>query len=255
MINGPSLYAFSSPDEEPFIPYIEYINLVSNLLREQNIPAINLTDTDVHHGYIFNPDGTNAYDVLYLFHNEYVTQIEYDNLKKFVANGGTIVFGDANVLYAEVAYNENDNSITLVSGHNWNFDNKTTAWPGPAERWLDESREWMGSNFLDIPENVPLPFKNNPFNYTHAEEAYVANPNAKILIDYGLYNIPRMSGEYLGAIVAAYEMNYGKGKVIHTGLWGHTMVENQEFIDYFRNVIIPLSVNSTSYESAIKYFG
>jgi len=254
MINGPSLYVHSSPGEEPFIPYIEYINFVSNLLREQNIPAINLTDIDAHHGYIFNPDGTNAYDALFLFHNEYVTQTEYDNLKKFVANGGTIVFGDANVLYAEVAYNENDNTITLVSGHNWNFDNKTTAWKGPAERWLDESREWVGSNFLDIPENVPLPFKNNPFNYTHFEEAYVANPNAKILIDYGLYNIPRVSGDYLGAIVATYEMDYGKGKVIHLGLWGHTIVENKEFMDYFKNVIIPLSVNITSYESAIKYF-
>ncbi|HKR73825.1 MAG TPA: N,N-dimethylformamidase beta subunit family domain-containing protein [Candidatus Nitrosocosmicus sp.] len=260
MINGPSLFVHSTPDQKPFIPYLDYIMLVSNLLKEQNIPAVNITDFDVHNGIIFNRDGTNAYDVLFLFHNEYVTQTEYDNLKRFVANGGTIVFGDANVLYAEVAYNEKNNTITLVSGHNWNFDNKTTAWVGPAERWPDETREWVGSNFLDIPSNYPLGFANNPFNYTHSEENYVANLNAKILIDYGLYNVPPSSGEYLGAIVATYEMNFGKGKIIHTGIWGHNLVVpgvnyNQAFVDYFKNIIIPLSIDKISYESAAKYFG
>ncbi len=111
-----------------------------------------------------------------------------------------------------------------------------------------------GKQFLRYSGKCSFALKNNPFNYTHAEDAYIANPNAKILIDYGLYNIPRASGDYLGAIVAAYEMNSGKGKVIHTGIWGHTIVTNKEFIDYFKNVIIPLSVNSTSYESAVKYF-
>jgi hypothetical protein len=239
-------------DEEPYIPYINFINLVSDLYKEHNITAFNTTDVDVHQGKIFNIDGTNAYDVLFLFHNEYVTRAEYDNLKKFVFNGGTIVFGDGNVLYAEVSYNEKNNSITLVSGHNWNFDNNSTAYTGPAEKWLDETREWMGSNFLDIPSNYPLRFSNNPFNYTHSEENYVANPNAKILLDYGLDNIPRSSGQYLGAVVATYEMNYGKGKVIHLGVWGHTLVENGEFIDYLNNTIIPLSINSTS-ESTIMY--
>ena len=232
--------------EEPYIPYINFINLASDLYKEHNIIAANLTDVDVHQGKIFNANGTNAYDVLFLFHNEYVTQAEYDNLKKFVFNGGTIVFGDGNVLYAQVAYNENTNSITLVSGHNWNFDNKSTAYKGPAEKWIDETREWVGSNFLDIPSNFPLRFNNNPFNYTHAEENYVANPNAKILIDYKLDNVPRSSGQYLGATVATYEMDYGKGKIIHLGLWGHMLAENKEFIKYLNSTIIPLSINSTS---------
>ena len=94
-------------------------------------------------GKIFNADGTNAYDVLFLFHNEYLTRAEYDNFKKFVTNGVTIVFGDGNALYAEVAYHKNNNTISLVSGHNRNFDQNRTAWKGPAEKWLDETREWM----------------------------------------------------------------------------------------------------------------
>ena len=57
------------------------------------------------------------YDILFLFHNEYLTQNEYTNLKNFVLNGGTIVFTEANALFAEVSYNNASNSITLVNGH------------------------------------------------------------------------------------------------------------------------------------------
>ena len=59
-----------------------------------------------------------------LFHNEYVTQKEYDNLRQFVKNGGTIVFIDANVFYAEVRYDRDNHTITLVKGHYWEFDGK-----------------------------------------------------------------------------------------------------------------------------------
>ncbi|HET6588532.1 MAG TPA: N,N-dimethylformamidase beta subunit family domain-containing protein [Candidatus Nitrosocosmicus sp.] len=241
---GPFVY-YSDLEEEPYIPYINYINLAKDLYRNHGINPVNITDGDVDQGKIFNPDGTNAYDILFLFHNEYVTQAEYDNLKKFVTNGGTIVFGDGNVLYAEVKYHKNNNTISLVRGHNWNFDQNRTAWKGPAERWLDETREWVGSNFLDIPANYPLRFNNNPFNYTHSEENYVANPNAKILIDYGLTGVPRYSGQYLGAIVATYEMDYGKGRIIHMGLWGHMLAQNNEFVNFLNNEIIPLSLNGT----------
>jgi len=207
---------------------------------------VNLTDADVDQGKIFLEDGGNAYDILILLHNEYISQPEHDNLKKFVANGGTIVFTEGNVLYAEVAYHKNNNTISLVSGHNWNFDQNSTAWKGPAEKWVDETREWVGSNFLDIPANFPLRFNNNPFNYTHSEENYAANPNAKILIDYKLDNVPRSSGQYLGAIVATYELDYGKGNVIHLGLWGHMLAQNKVFIDFLNSTIIPLSNNSNS---------
>ena len=59
-----------------------------------------LTDADVDNGTIFkknsntgvsvNSDSSNnAYDLIILGHQEYVTQQEYDNLRHFVANGGT----------------------------------------------------------------------------------------------------------------------------------------------------------------------
>ena len=48
-----------------------------------------LSDINVHQGEIFNTKGdntsNNAYDILILGHQEYVTQQEYSNLKSFVA--------------------------------------------------------------------------------------------------------------------------------------------------------------------------
>ena len=42
-------------------------------------------------GSIFQGDGSNAYDVVILGHQEYVTQKEYDNFKQFVGDGGTMI--------------------------------------------------------------------------------------------------------------------------------------------------------------------
>lgn len=40
----------------------------------------------------------NRYDAHIIGHQEYVTQREYDNLKQIVANGGTLVVLDGNIL-------------------------------------------------------------------------------------------------------------------------------------------------------------
>lgn len=63
-----------------------------------------LSDLGVDKGNIFeNTDDNNPinlYDILVLGHQEYVTQKEYDNLKQFVVNGGTMILLDDNVFYA-----------------------------------------------------------------------------------------------------------------------------------------------------------
>ena len=186
--------------------------------------------------YSINDNKTNAYDILLLFHNEYVTQSEYNNLKQFVKNGGTIVFIDSNVFYAEVRYDRDNHTITLVKGHGWKFDGKAARRSVP-ERWYNETKEWVGGNFLnnDINENVT--FANNPFNYTHFEEQFVNNPKAKIIIDYGIKFPKEFIESYLkkekllpelqrqdipieSLKVATYFLDYGKGKVIMLGLYG-----------------------------------
>jgi hypothetical protein len=239
--NGPFLY-FDDPTYTR-IPYIEYFKLLLQHVKKDSPSVTNITDVDVDSGKIFQTDGKNLYDILFLFHNEYLTQNEYTNLKNFVLNGGTIVFTEANALYAEVSYNNASNSITLVNGHNWQFNGKV-AKGGINERWLNENKEWVGSNFLDIPSNKKVYFANNPFNYTHSEEQYVTNPNAKILINYQAYNLT--DGYPNDTIVATHTMNSGKGKIINLGIWGHTLTKNKAFLDYFDNVIIPLAFGSTN---------
>lgn len=73
-----------------------------------------LTDQDVDTGSIFLSNSSNAYNLLILGHQEYVTQNEYDNLKRFVSAGGTMIILDGNVFYAEVKYDRNTGSSHLL---------------------------------------------------------------------------------------------------------------------------------------------
>ena len=57
-----------------------------------------LSDADVDGGNIFTAKNkSNKYDILIIGHQEYVTQQEYDNLKRFVASGGTMIVLDGNI--------------------------------------------------------------------------------------------------------------------------------------------------------------
>lgn len=53
-------------------------------MTESNYNITILSDADVHEGLIFSSDmkADNAYDILVIFHNEYVTQEEYQNIKQ-----------------------------------------------------------------------------------------------------------------------------------------------------------------------------
>jgi hypothetical protein len=190
-----------------------------------NIETTFLTDTDVHNGLVFDNSHQNIYDVIILGHQEYVTKAEYYNFKKFVENGGILILLNANMLYAEVAYNPIDEEITLVQGHSWAFDGEK-AWPSVSERWKTETSEWVGSNFFECGKGCPIDFKNNPFSYVQREEQNITNPNVNILLDYeaqSKYNVR----------VAAYELEYGKGKVISFGIFGDDIINNKEFLRFF----------------------
>jgi hypothetical protein len=218
-----------------------------------------ITDKEVHEGNIFDSSGNNAYDILFLFHQEYVTQAEYDNLKKFVVqNGGIIVFNDANIFTVEVKYDSTDNTITLVRGHGWAYDDRIgSAWHAESERWLEENEQWVGSNFIEIPANdEDVTFSNNPFNYSHSEEQIVTNPNDEIIFDFGVmedvsYEIDK--DDKIDNIqhfpdfgkVAAYEMMSGKGKVINIGIFAHKLEDNEAFLDFYDEEILPRALDES----------
>ena len=212
------------------------------------IQIADMTDKEVHEGRIFDSAGNNAYDVLFLFHQEYVTQEEYDNLKKFVVqNGGTIVFNTANIFTVEVKYDSADNTVTLVRGHTWAYDG-SSAWRAyPREKWINENQQWVGSNFMLDPASDDVTFSNNPFNYEHSEEQFVTNSNAAIIHDFEVMEetLNELSDEQnrqhfpgLETVVATYEMISGKGKVINLGIFGHTLDDNEAFLEFYDEEIL-----------------
>jgi N,N-dimethylformamidase beta subunit-like, C-terminal len=217
------------------------LSLINNLKLigpDSNITV--LTDADVDNASIFenNAHGivdtsSNRYDVIMLGHQEYVTQKEYDNLKNFVSNGGTMILLDGNVFYAQVRLDSNTDTITLVKGHGWAF-NGESAWKSVSERWAKETSQWVGSNYLCY--TCDITFANDPWEYQHHEEQYITNPSDKILMNYNAsllhYPIPS-----LRPVIATYELNYQKGKVISLGIYSDDIVTNEKFDRYFDGLL------------------
>lgn len=85
-----------------------------------------ITDIDIDK----NPHILDRFDKVILLHNEYVTKTEFDA----ITNHPKVIFLYPNALYAEVSVNYNENTITLIRGHqypeeqiangfDWKFDN------------------------------------------------------------------------------------------------------------------------------------
>lgn len=197
-----------------------------------------LSDVDIDSGLIFNKSNINSniYDVPILGHQEYVTQDEYDNLKQFVSNGGTLILLYSNSLYAEVTYNPVSNSITLAKGHNWEFNNKT-AWKSIIlERWIGETSNWTGSNYAHV---LNVIFDNNPFGYLKHEEQFITNPNVNILLDYNATVPNTMPGQFNDFKIATYEYDYKNGKVIGFGIYPSAdLLNNDRFLTFFDSILL-----------------
>jgi hypothetical protein len=213
------------------------VHLIKDIRTVSNQTQVNiLTDTDVNNGKIFDNHKLNLFNVLILGHQEYVSQKEYDNLKQFVSNGGTMILLDGNVFYAEVKYFGNNNTISLVKGHGWAFNGKT-AWKSIGERWKSQTQNWVGSNYLCY--ICIKTFKNNPFDYLPHEEQYITNPKDVILLNYNPVELP--SAPKSNVAIAMYELNYGKGKVIAFGIYSDDIIQdanfNSVFMKLFKNYL------------------
>ena len=86
----------------------------------------------------------------------------------------------------------------------------------------------------ELTDNIT--FSNNPFNYTHFEENFVNNPKDKILIDYG--GVTPQNNPFFGSTVATYQLDFGKGKVIMTGLYGQNLIDNKSFLEMLDSWIL-----------------
>ncbi len=194
--------------------------------------VVKINDQDIDQGHLFLNNSKNAFDTLILLHEEYLTQRMYNYYKKFVEQGGTIIFMNGNFFYVQVSYDVKNNSITLVKGHGWEFDGKV-ATHSVAERWLNDTEYWVGSNYYIVPPKQQIDFLNNIFRYVPHEENYVNNPNDIIILDYHAY----VSQEKIQKRVATYLLHSGQGKVIVLGLFAQDLIKNEIFIGFFMSLI------------------
>ena len=85
-----------------------------------------VTDLEIHN----NPSILNSFDKVILLHSEYVTKTEFDA----ITNHANVIYLYPNALYAEIVYDEEKKSISLVRGHgypelgikngfDWEFEN------------------------------------------------------------------------------------------------------------------------------------
>ena len=225
---------------------------IKSLLPGSN--TVILTDADVDGGNIFTAKNkSNKYDILIIGHQEYVTQQEYDNLKQFVAGGGTMIVLDGNIFYAEVKYDRNTQTVTLVKGHGWSF-NGMYALKSVAERWKDETSQWVGSNYLCY--RCGITFDNDPFKYKQHEEQYITNHKDRILFNYNALMPKQLklssaqpssslsstttttAAEQGKHIIATYELSYRKGKVIVIGIYSDDIITNSKFDKYFYTLLL-----------------
>ena len=229
-------------DREFFSNFVEH---VKEFVANATVTIIR--DEDVHHGYIFRSDGSNAYDTLFLLHDEYVSDEGYNNYKRFVSNGGTIVFLNGNMFYAQVRYDPKMCTVTLVKGHDWIFDGKAVI-KADHEAYFDDKKEWVGSNFLYGDIAVPVRFLDNPFNYTRFEENYVSNPNVSILYDYAAQFPQELlddNPQAVGSKIATYELSYGKGKVLVMGIYAQNLNGNEKFLKFFDHIVLPRALGQS----------
>jgi hypothetical protein len=221
------------------------LKLVDNLkLINPNSHITILTDADIDNGSLFNNRNNNnnkngndynnnIYNVAILGHQEYVTQQEYDNLKKFVTNGGTMILLDGNVFFAEVKYDPHTKTESLVKGHWWAFNGKS-AWRSIGERWAQETSQWVGSNYLCY--RCVSAFGNDPFEYIPHEEQYISNHNDSILLNYDAVT-GKIKIDNKQPTIATYELNYQKGKVVALGIFSDDVLDNTKFNKFFDNLL------------------
>jgi hypothetical protein len=228
-------------DEDTLKASVVMLKLIDNLkLIDPHSHITILTDADVDNGSLFKDNNNNLYDLAILGHQEYVTQQEYDNLKKFVTNGGTMMLLDGNVFYAEVKYNPHTKTESLVKGHWWAFNGKS-AWRSIGERWPKETSQWVGSNYLCY--RCVSAFGNDLFEYRPHEEQYISNHNDSILLNYDA-EIGKAKIDNNRPMIATYELNYQKGKVVALGIFSDDVIGNATFNKFFDRLLTKYARNT-----------
>ncbi len=91
-------------------------------------------------------------------------------------------------------------------------------------------------------------FQNDPFGYKPHEEQYLDNPHDVVLFNYNAL-IPKTYFPIISTttppgqvssktIIATYELNYKKGRVITLGIYSDDVVNDNKFDSYFDKLLL-----------------
>jgi len=101
-----------------------------------------------------NPDILSKYDKIIMLHSEYVTQKEFDA----ITSHSHVIYLYPNTLYAKIEVNYEQNSISLIRGHNYPDENITNGFDWKYENTdpYEYDKECNNWKFYDIPNGKML---------------------------------------------------------------------------------------------------
>ena len=211
-----------------------------------------LTDIDVNNGALFNATtGQRNYDVAILGFTEYVTQAEYSYYRQFVQTGGRLIVLSGCSFLAKVTYDASASKLILDEGHGYEF-NGTAAHGGVYDYFYKNNTNWVGSNygplfyargysFRGALANTDNPIslfmrtaagnQNILLSYQAHEENTMTNSSDNVIAYWPLTAFKSTDVSYVShKVVATYEHDYGKGIIVHMGVFGTDLIaDNAQF--------------------------
>lgn len=216
-------------------PTIEY-SLSNNFGYDDSKISI-ISDIAIHNNNLYYVNGTLKYDILVFYHNEYVTTQQYDNMMSYIENGGNVLIMNGNAFYAEISYNESNNTIQLVDGHSWKF-NGDNATRSNYYHFFDRNTEQIGSVFCnfrngnfhagytnDNQHPISKKLRDNNMDaigsrYVVHEDNCVNNDNVDVIIDWE----GDFDQKYDGIKTYEFIPFENGGSIIHLGIFATDML-------------------------------
>jgi len=101
-----------------------------------------------------NPEILESFDKVILLHNEYITREMFDA----ITNHPNVIYLYPNALFAEVEYDEKNNTITLIRGHAYPDDSVDNGfdWEFDNTRPYEFDTDCIGWEFKEIPNGRML---------------------------------------------------------------------------------------------------
>lgn len=201
-----------------------------------------ISDINVTDGALFNSNGTRRFDAAVIGHQEYVTQAEYDQFRRFVATGGHLIAMSSNEFYAKVKFDPKTLMETFVTGHGGFAFNGHTAWYGTYVRPPWNTSGWFGSVYCcfhkyqykgaTVNATNPIGSILNQYfggvvfkGYTTHEENAVSNTTRTSIV--------AMFLQKPGLTIASYIHWYGKGAVVCFCVFGEDLVSYEKSTQMF----------------------